>query len=350
MIIAKNKFVLPISALLLVAVLLVPFGTNAAVITNGSVLLSDPRPSQTSTYTVSGSGFTTTTPIQCVQLSFNTAADGSGVVPVGMTTASTFDSTTLLTFGSWTVSNPSLGTVRITNATGENPAASGNIVWGGIVNPSAEGTYYGILNTYSDVACSVGVDNTVMAFVTVDGELVQLTIDPTLTFSVNTVASSQLVNGATTTVGSTAGSVNFGNSVTNAANGVSAHDLVIGTNAPLGYTVYIRHTGDLTNGASETIDNHLGTNAVPTVFPAAGTEAWGYTTEDNSLAGGTLDRFTSGGPFWAGFTTSNAAVMDNPAAPSSTETIRVGQQVGVASTTEAGTYQTTLVYTAASVY
>jgi hypothetical protein len=265
-----------------------------------------------------------------------------------MTTTSTFTSTTLLTFGSWTVANPVNGTVRITNAGGETPAASGNIVWGGIDNSSAEGTYYGIFTTYDDAGCTSGVDNTVVAFVVVDGELVQLTIDPTLTFAVNTVGSSEPVNGVNTTVASTAGSINFGNSVTAAAKGISAHDVAVGTNAPNGYTVYIRHTGDLTNGALDTINNHTGTNAVPTAFPLAGTEAWGYTTEDFTLVTGTADRFDSN--LWAGFTTANQPVMDNPGAPSVTETVRIGHQVGVASTTEAGTYQTTIIYTAASVY
>lgn len=351
-VVSKNNIVTLFLTLLLAAAMLMSLRTSAAVITNGSLLLSDPRPGQTGTYTFSGSGFTTGTTIRCVELEFNTQADGAGSVPTGMTTASTFDSTTLLTYGSWTVNNPGAGTVQITNAAGETPAANGNIVWGSIGNSSTESTYYGLLTTYSDVSCTGGneIDSTVVAFVVVDGELVQLTIDPTLTFSVNTVGSSQAVNGATTTIASTAGTINFGNSVTSVANGISAHDLTIGTNAPNGYTVYVRHTGDLTNGASDTITVHSGTNASPTSFPGFGTEAWGYTTEDNTLAGGTADRFTNGGPFWAGFTTSNASVMDNPAAPSSTETIRVGHQVGIAATTEAGTYQTTLIYTAASVY
>lgn len=330
-----------------------PLRTNAASVTNGSLLLSDPRPSQTSTYSLSGAGFSTGISIQCVELEFNTQADGAGSVPTGMTTTSTFDSSTLVTFGSWTVANPSVGTVQITNGTGETPSASGNIVWGGIVNSSAESTYYGIVNTYTDSSCTGGneVDNTVVAYVVKDGVLTQLTIDPTLSFQVNTVGSGQAVNSATTTVGTTAGNINFGN-VTFAANAISAHDLVVGTNAANGYNVYIRNTGQLTNGAANTIDYlPVATNTVPLAFTAAGTEAWGYTTEDNNLGGGgAVDRFTNGGPLWAAFTTSNAPVMDNAGAPSSLETVRVGQQVGVAATTEAGTYQTVIVYTAASVY
>lgn len=344
----RNVIYALIGSLFIIA-LVMPLAATAATVTNGSLLLGDPRPSQTSTYTFSGAGFTTGTNIGCVELVFNTQADGGGSVPAGMTTtSSTYDGATLVG-GGWAVANPANGTVRITNGTPAAPNANGNVVWGGITNSSSEGTYYGIFTTYTDNTCATPVDDGLVAFVIVDGELVQLTIDPTLTFAVNTVGSGQAVNSVSTTVASTAGTIDFGNSVTSVANGISAHDVQVGTNAPNGYTVYIRHIGDLTNGASDTITTHTGTNAVPTAFPAAGTEAWGYTSEDNSLSGGTGNRFTSAN-VWAGFTTTNQPVMDNPSAPASTETVRVGHQVGVASTTEAGTYQTTIIYTAASVY
>ena len=205
--------------------------------------------------------------------------------------------------------------------------------------------------TYTDASCTGGneVDSVTVAFIYVNGTLVQLTIDPTLTFTVAAVGSGQAVNGATTTVASGATSIDFLNDVTFAAKGVSAHDIQVGTNATGGYVVYIRNTGQLTNG-SDNIAYHTGTNAVPTAFPAAGTEAWGYTTEDSNLAGGTADRFTNPGNLWAGFSTTNALVVDNTTAPSGTETTRVGHQVGVSSGTPAGTYQTTLIYTVVSTY
>lgn len=317
-----------------------------------SLSLSDPRTSQTSvTYTFDSSGFSTGTTIRCIDLILNTQADGGGSA-VGTTTAFTLDSSTVITAGSWTENTSVNGRLRITFAGGQTPAASGDIVFGGITNGSTEGVnYFGIFTTYTDAACTGGneVDEATVAFIFTDGELVQLTIDPTLTFTVASVGSGQSVNGATTTVASTATGIDFQNSVTFAAKGVSAHDLQVGTNATGGYSVYVRHTGQLSNG-SDNIANHTGTNAAPTAFPAAGTEAWGYTTQDSNLGSGTADRFTNPANRWAGFTTANEVVADNVSAPSGTETTRVGQQVGVAATTPAGTYQTTIIYTVASVY
>ncbi len=343
-----NKlFALPlvIATLFLAAILASVAPVHA--LSSSSLLLGDPRTGETTTYTFSSSNFTTATSIQCINIELNTQADGAGSAVPGIdTTSSTLDSSTVITAGSWTVDNGTNSRLRITNAGGENPSANGDIVFGAVDNGTTEGaTYFAILTTYTDTGCSTpasGVDTTVVAFTYTDGELVQLTIDPTLTFSVNTVGSGVDVNGVNTTVASSASGINFGNSVTQSVNGVSAHELEVGTNATGGYSVFIRHTGNLSNG-SDTIANHTGTNAVPTSFPAAGTEAWGYTTED-----GDLTQF--GSDEWAGFTTSNEVVMENGSAVSGTETTEVGHQVGVASTTPAGTYQTTIIYTVASTY
>lgn len=326
----------------LAAWIALPAIAGAAVVSDGSLLLSDPRPDQTNvSYTLSASGFTTGTSIGCIQVELNTEADGSGTTPSGVDTqSSTLASSTLITSGNWTVDNTTNGTLSITDATGENPASTGDVEWGTIENgDTADTTYFAILTTYENSDCSTGpVDNTVVTFRYVDGSLVELVIEPTLTFTVNGVASGEGVNGATTSLNTSATAVNYDNSVTATTNGISAHDLQVSTNAPGGYSVYIRHTGDLTNG-SHTIDNHSGTNATPTSFASPGNEAWGYTSTD--LFGSNL---------WAGFTTSNEAVMENTSATTGTETNRVGHQVGIESTTPAGTYQTTVVYTVTSTY
>jgi hypothetical protein len=180
-----------------------------------------------------------------------------------------------------------------------------------------------------------------------------LTIDPTLSFTIAGVASSDTVNGVTTTITTTATAVNFLNAVSETVNGVSAHDLTASTNASGGYALYIRHTGLLENGSGNTIDNWTGTNATPTrPFPSgiASAEAWGYTTEDSTLQSGTADRFTNGGDFWAGFSDTTNELVADEVGPGASATTRVGHQVGVSGTTEAGTYQTTIIYTAASTY
>jgi hypothetical protein len=349
-----NKFVrLSASVLalaLLLAVIIPAFRVDA--LSSSSLTLSDSRPGATGVnYTFASSGFTTATTINCIQLDIGTAVDGTG--DAGLTVAgATLGTNTIPSSGTWTVgTDEGTDRIRATSAGGATPNASGSITWSGIVNgPTDDVTYFGLFQTFSNVNCSTGlVDSAVVTLIFKDGALVSLTIDPTLTFSILPVASGQAVNGPTTTVASTASAINFLNSVTSSAKGVSAHDLQIGTNAPGGYTVYIRHSGPLTNGVN-TIDDHVGTNATPTAFPAAGTEAWGYTSLDSTLSGGGADRFTNPGNLWAAFTTSNQPVMYNAIAPSGTETVRVGHQVGVSASTEAGTYQTTIIYTAASVY
>lgn len=329
---------------------------SAANLDTASLALSDGRPSETGiTYTFDASGFTTGTNVGCIDVQLNDAADGTGSIPSGITTtSSTLDSSTLITAGSWTVDNGSNGRLRITNGTTEAPAASGNVVWGGITNGDTEGTtYFGIVSTYTDSGCTPAnlVDEVTVAFVYKAGEPVELTVDPTLSFVCVAVAASQAVNGATTTHASTATGIDFDNDVTSSTNGVSAHDLQVTTNAAGGYVIYARHTQQLTNANGDTIDNHTGTNAAPTAFSAAGTESWGYTSEDSTLAGGTADRFTTtGGDKWAGFLTTNEEVASNTAAVPGTETTRVGHQAGIASTTEAGTYETEIVYTIVATY
>ncbi len=321
---------------------------TAAPLTGASVELGDPRTSTTSTYTVDAAGFTTGTAIACVNVVLAANADGTGSVAGLNTGSSTLSSTSLLSDGNWAVSNATGGTLSITNSsTTETPIANGNIVWGGVTNGSADGTtYYGVMTTYTDASCTGGneVDAVTMAFVYKDGALVSLTIEPTLTFAINAVATSQTVNGATTTIGSSATSIDHGTSVTSSANGISAHDLVVTTNAAGGYIVYLRNApATLTNAASDTITLHTGSNGTPTAFPAAGTEAWGYTTDDSDLA-----QFTSN--TWAGFNTINEEVMKNANATSGSDTSRVGHQVGIATDTEAGTYETTMIYTIVATY
>jgi len=313
-------------------------------LSSSSISLSDPRPGETVDLTFSTSGFTTTS-IQCMTLQLDTQTDGAGAA-FGTTTGAALDTdTSIVDDTNWSLDAGTNGVLEITYATGEQPV-DGDLVFNTIVN-GAEGTFYGIFSTYSD-NCTTLVDTTTVAFATKNGELVQLTIDPTLTFTCSPVAIGQTVNGATTTAASTATGINYGN-FASGDSGISAHDIAVATNAPGGYTVSIRHSGDFTNG-SAVITPWTGTNAAPTgTFPTA-TEAWGYTTEDSTLDGGTPDRFTSPGNEWAGFQITDETVIFNAVAAPSAETTRVGHQVSVAPTTPAGTYQTTIIYTVATVY
>lgn len=333
----------------------------AATLTTASVTLSDPRPNATTvSYDFQASGVTTSA-IRCIRMEFDTAADGSGGKPTGLDITNAALSGTsdyIPTPGSWSVANNNTtGVSSITFASGETPAsASGrNVILTAITNgATASDDYYVLVSTYNNADCATSpVDNVTVGFIYTNGQAVSVSVDGSLSFAVAGVTGngSLAVNGATITSGlaTTATTIPFG-TVTSSANRIAAQDITVSTNSGGGYTVYTRYTGQLTSG-SNTIDNLGGgaSNAAPAAFSAAGTEGFGYTTEDATLSG-TADRFTSsGGNKWAPFSTTNAEVIFNSTAVSN-QTTRLGFQVGVSGTTEPGSYTSTVVYTAVPVY
>jgi hypothetical protein len=240
--------------------------------------------------------------------------------------------------------------LRATNATPVAPqSGSQTIVFGAVTNGSVANTsYFAVIKTYTTNSCATPSDTVTVQFVYTDGQQVSATVDPTLTFALAGVTSGGTVNGATTNVTATTTTIPFG-TITSATNKIAAQDLTVTTNAGNGYTVFARYTGALTSGGFTISDLSGATNAAPTAFSAAGTEAFGYTTNDATLGTGTADRFTNPANRWAAFTTSNAEVAFN-ATGATSQTTRVGLQTGVASTTEPGTYSTTVIYTATPIY
>lgn len=321
---------------------------RAAALTSGSVSLSNSRPDQTAVeYDSTWSNVTTST-IECIKVQFNDAADGSGSVPTGMSTTGgsldTANTNYVTTPGDWTTDFTTEGTVTITHDTGETPENSSDrtIALDGITNGSTADTgYYYILTTYTDSGCTAGneVDEGTVTFIYTEGQSVSMTVDPSISFSLASVAASETVNGATTTEASTTTSIPLG-TVTDTSNGITAHDLSVTTNAENGYTVYARYTGQLTY-SSATIDDHTGTHASPTTM-STGSEAFGYTTEDTDYS-----QFQDNK--WAGFDTSDYGVATNTGAISS-ETTRIGYQAAISGTTEAGTYTTTVILTCTPTY
>ena len=331
---------------------------HAATLTTGSLSISDSRPSTASvTYTATFSNVSNSA-IKCIQMQFDTQSDGAGSAPTGMVTSgATYNaagSDYVPDVQSWTAASSTAGLVKITNATGETAAGgTGIVVLTGITNGSiAETSYFMILTTFTDDACTGGneVATGTVKFIYTTGQLVSLTIDPSLTFTVDAVADTETVNGEDLTITTTDGTIPF-TGVTVSANGVGAHLLTVNTNAGGGYTVYTRYTAALTNVASDTITDHTGTNAQPSSFPSVGTEAFGYTTTDTTLTatGDGADRFTTPANQWAAFTTGNLEVAYS-AGPVSNEETTIGYQVGVAGATEAGVYNTTIILTATPTY
>ena len=320
---------------------------SVAALNTSSMTLTDSRPSQTGVqYTFNADGWDTVTTIECLQIVFSVNADGTGGVPAGMTTtgADFLLASTALTHGSWTETFTANGTLELTDGSEAIQATPGNLIFSGITNPNTDDTFFATVTSYTNNDCSTGpTDSVVVAFATKDGTPVSLTVEPTLTFTCTGVAAGA-VNGETITHSSTGTSIDYLNDVTAAQEGVSAHDLAVTTNASGGWTVYIQHTGSLTNENSDTITNHTGTNLSPSAM-SNGTEGWGYTTEDTTLSaiGDGANRF--GANEFAGFTTGAEEVVTDEALAT-----RVGHRVDIASTTEAGTYTTNIVYTVVATF
>lgn len=143
--------------------------------------------------------------------------------------------------------------------------------------------------------------------------------------------------------------LNSGNSYTdNTKNTV----LTTSTNAYGGYIIYGRLTQPLTSG-SNTIANYASPNSSPTIWSGTG---FGYTTDDATLIGGTANRFTNGGPNYAGFSTSAPGdpVADHTGpiveTPISGETFTVSYRVSASESTNAGNYESTILYVVVPVY
>jgi len=343
-----------IAILVIFSVAALPFDAlRAANLSTSSIGVSDPRPSSLNVaYSFTGSGVSLA-PIKCIKEVYSDTPSGS-VVPAGMSTAAAnFDTATsnyVPTPAGWTLTRPANGTLTLTNAAGEMPAsaAARKVNFTGITNSSTADTkFYLRLTTYNNVDCATSpVDNETVSFILTFGSTLTLNVDATLSFTVNAVAGGQVCNGATSTAASTSTTIPFG-TVSAAANSVVCQDLQAATNATNGYTVSVRYTGQPTNSIGQTIANTTGTNTAPAVFPAAGTEAYGYTTNDANLGTGTPGRFIANQ--WAAMTAINSEVAYEAIGVTSS-TYRIGHQVGVSLTTRPGTYQTTVIYTLTPVY
>lgn len=325
---------------------------TAATLTNGSLSMTDSRPSNASTsYTISFQGVTATT-IKCIKIKFSDAVT-AGSKPTGMTiTAAALATSTMVTQSNWAAgltANNTTGVIDITYATGQS-GTNGNLEISGITNGSTkEVPYYVQFSTFNNIDCvSSPVDTGLTAFIYTDGVTVTATVDPSISFVVTGIPDATGVNGATTNVTSTATTVPFG-IVTTSTNKIGGNILTISTNAGNGFTVFTRNTQLMTSGGF-TIAAHADPNSAPTTFPTANTtEAFGYTTTDATLGTGTAGRFISNK--WAGFaTTFTGNEVFYNGGPITSTAVSVGMQIAINGTTEAGTYTTVVEYSAVPIY
>ncbi len=331
-----------IALLGLLSILVAPGSSVAADLDTESMSLSDPTIDETGvTYTITQSNVTTST-IQCIRVEFDTAADGSGGLPSGMSLASVALSGTsnyVPTPASWTATDAGSGVVEITFATGEIPASSSNrtIVLSGIENgDTANTTYFAIVSTYNNVDCSTSpVDsNGQSAFVFTEGVVVTAQVNPTLTFTVDSTTCDLGVLTASTT-------------------GSCIHTMTAATNGTGGYTISYIPTTTLTNGSSDTITETGATGATS----SQGSEQFGLNLVDNTTpnvganpsggSGAASTNYTTADTF--SFTASGAQVAQ-ASGPSALTTFTVAYIANIATNTEAGDYQMTQTYNIVAQY
>lgn len=179
---------------------------------------------------------------------------------------------------------------------------------------------------------------------------IDATIPVTIEFDITPVASGENVNGAATNIATTTdNAVNYG-VLSGGDNRIAAHDLTVTTNNSGGYLLQIKYTGPMAGPVD--INDFTGSNSSPITWLVPSSNGYfGYTTTDDSLYGGTADRFTSdGGNKWAAFETAwrPCAYSDGPATD---ETTRIGYRLNLSSTFgEYGVYGTEIMYILTSSY
>lgn len=290
--------------------------------------------------------------MRCVKVQLSAGAYGTGGMPAG----TLFDASSDLLGGylngpNWT--NPDLsswpsGVVTWSNSTGSTPSYSN---WFGFLihqMPSAPAgsTLWVTISSYSGVGDGSGnctgavLDGpSTSPLIIIPNTSVATVVPPTLSLSIT--GRSSICNGqAAANFQSSSTSTAVGLGHLNASNvGGGAQDLTLTSNAGNGANVYIRTSGATPNalrdGAGHNIADISGTNSAPGSAPTAGTEGFGYTSNDTSTA------FTTN--TWAKLTSANSAVL---VSGSATKSACVGFAATVAPSTAAGSYSTNVVYTA----
>ncbi|OGR82765.1 MAG: hypothetical protein A2901_00455 [Elusimicrobia bacterium RIFCSPLOWO2_01_FULL_54_10] len=150
----------------------------------------------------------------------------------------------------------------------------------------------------------------------------------------------------TLTLGIDSTSKDFGTILPGANPSDQTSTLTATSNAVNGYVIYAWSTQAMTNVrfGGVTLADWTGTNATPTTF-SAGSNGFGYSTDDASLTGGTADRFTNGGAKFAGFShTGPGDPVADRTAPATAATNDITYRLYPSNTQANGDYTTVVVY------
>lgn len=226
-----------------------------------------------------------------------------------------------------------------------------------VTNPAVTGSYSVGITSYVSAALKESV-NVMVAIVSSIN--VTANVPSSLVFNIVPLATSSVVNGATTTGASATTSLGFG-SLQIGTSSVLGQQLQVTTNANYGFKVTVEQDQNLTSQSGATIDSFQ--NNTPPGSPVIWTAPtgtldatttyghMGFTTDDISLSAGN----PYGGDKWMGFagsTTQEVMYHTGPADGStqSKGSVKVAYQIQITGLQEAGDYINTLTYVATPTY
>jgi hypothetical protein len=227
-----------------------------------------------------------------------------------------------------------------------------------VINPSSVGSHNVSVGVYGADDSLREASIAVVAIV--DNVEVSASVQSVLFFAISPLATSTIINGATTTDATGTTTVSFGN-LQAGTSSILGQELSVITNANYGYKVTLEQDQDLTSTVGATIDAfQMGTPPVaPTDWtsPTAVLDTQntyghiGFTTDDNSLSGGNL----FGGGKWDGLVGSSTKeiMYHGGVADGLTQNIglaKVAFRIEVSPLQEAGDYANTLTYIATPTY
>lgn len=259
---------------------------------------------------------------------------------------------------------PSAGTASGTGNTiechyaGGLTAGSYTFTVGTTTNPSSRGSY--VIDAYTRQQNGTEIEKGSFAVAIIDDVVVTASVDPTLIFDIDGLATSTVVNSVTTTGSSTHDTLAFGTLSVNSSSTLGQR-IKVSTNAAYGYSVTAFQNQDLTSDAGATINSFVdGTAASSTAQAWASPSGslsdadtyghFGVTAEDSSLSGAAF----GAGNYKGFYGTDPLEVMyNNGPADGSTADIgssTVAYTIEISALQEAGEYTNTLTYICTPTY
>src|SRR3990167_6067877 len=331
-----------------------PSRASAAQITSRKLTLSTSSPAAAAATTTYTFNFTVPsgTVLQSAEAEVCTTASGACTTPTGFSNSSSTLSSQPVNLGDasgWTVNTATAGKLRI-KKTGNVAAPTGSqtVVFGNVQNPTtANQTFFGKINTYSDDAWTTLVDSGIVAASTATQISLTGVMNETLVFCVGTSITDQDCG----TIGGN--SIDFGSFSTTATK-FDDSVMAASTNGAYGYSITVNGatlTCTTCNGtktisalasqtASSTGSEQFGINLKNNATPDIGAEVTGTGTATATANYGTVDQYR--------FVTADSVA--SVAGSTNANTFTASYIVNVAGTTEAGTYTATMTYIATATF